>query len=158
MEKAVAEAVDKVENLLEVEEDDGLVLGDTGFSVESTWLPELKKHHVAVRDLEKGDGWVASIVFVGRSAMSVEEVKSVLRSLGLSEYSLSGLGVTNKKTVGERLAELEENIAKTDREELLKKIDRATAAVLEGWLEGGIIRLNDGLLDAVRKIENATQQ
>lgn len=64
LEKAVAEAVDKVENLLEVEGDDGLVLGDTGFSVESTWLPELKKHHVAVRDLEKGDGW-ASLTFDG---------------------------------------------------------------------------------------------
>jgi len=83
LEKALAEAVGDIENLLKVGGDSGLMLGDTGFSVESTWLPDVNKHHVAVRDVKKGDDWVASIVFNGRQTMTVEEVKNVLRSLGL---------------------------------------------------------------------------
>lgn len=155
LEKALAKAVGDIENLLKVGGDSGLMLGDTGFSVESTWLPDVKKHHIAVHDLKKADDWVASIVFNGRQTMTVEEVKNVLRSLGLNEYSIYGLGVTNEKTVGQLLAELEENLAKADREELAKKVDLINATFLEGFLEKAIIRLNDGMLDALRKIENA---
>ena len=50
---------------------------------------------------------------------------------------------------------MEDNMAKADREEWAKKVDLITATFLEGFLEKVIIRLNDGLLDAPRKIENA---
>ena len=152
----MAEAIDAIKSLLEIEEDSGLMLGDTGFYVESIWLPNVQKYHVAVRDLEKGYGWVASIVFDGCLAMSVEEVKRTLRSLGVSEYSLCSLGVTNEVTVGELLAGLKENVVKAGSEEWIKKVDVVTASFLEECLEKGVLRLNDGLLNAVRKIEGVS--
>ena len=46
LERAVAEAIDDVKRLLETEGNGGFMLGETDFSVESTWLPDLKKHHI----------------------------------------------------------------------------------------------------------------
>jgi len=157
LERAVAEAIDDIKRLLETEEDDALMLGDTDFSVESTWLPDLKKYHIAVHDLKDGDEWVASIVFEDYPTMSVEDVKSALRKMGFGEYSLYGLGMTNEKTVSEFLAELEENLSRDDREEWAKSIDLLNLKFLEGFLEQGIIKLSDGLLDALRKIDRCIQ-
>ena len=153
LERAVAEAIDDIKRLLETEGNGGFMLGETDFSVESTWLPDLKKHHIAVHDLKNGDEWVASIVFEAHPTMTVEEVKGTLRKLGFSEYSLYALGVTNEKTVGELMAELKEKMRSQNRDELLKKIALANLKSLEGFLEQGIIKLNDGLLEAFRKID-----
>ena len=51
------------------------------------------------------------------------------------------------------MAELEEKMRSRNRDELLKKTDLANLNFLEGFLEQGIIKLNDGLLDAFRKID-----
>jgi hypothetical protein len=153
LDRAVAEQIDDIERLLETEEDDALMLGETEFSVESTWLPDLKKYHIAVHDLKGGDEWVASIVFEEYPTMTVEEVKNTLRKMGFGEYSLYGLGMTNEKTVSEFLAELEEKLNNTDREEWAKSIDLLNLKFIEGFLEQGIIKLSDGLLDALRKID-----
>ena len=153
LERTVAEAIDDIKHLLETEENDGFLLGETDFSVESTWLPDLKKHHIAIRDLKKDEDWIATIVLEDQPTMTVEEVKSTLRKLGFNEYSLYALGVTNEKTVSELMAELEEKMRSHNRDELLKKIDLANLKFLEGFLEQGIIKLSDGLLDAFRKID-----
>lgn len=87
--------------------------------------------------------------------MNVEEVKSTLRKKGLGKYSLYGLGITNEKTMGEYMAELEEKLSKAEMEELAEKVALVNLKFFEGFLERGIIRLSDGLLDAVRKIEHA---
>lgn len=95
--------------------------------------------------------WVASIVFEEHPTMNVEEIKSAFRKKGLGEYSLYGLGITNEKTVGECVAELEEMLRwKNWRKSCLCELE-----VFRRILERGIIRLSDGLLDAVRKIEHA---
>ena len=122
-------------------------------SLESVWLPNLKKHHIAIRDLKRDEDWVATIVLEDQPTMTVEEVKSTLRKLGFNEYSLYALGVTNKKTVSELMAELSRSLRSRNRDELLKKMDLANLKFLEGFLEQGIIKLNDGLLDAFRKID-----
>ena len=80
MERAVADAIDEIECLLKTEEDDAFMLGDTDFSVESVWLPDLKKHHIAIRDLKRDEDWVATIVLEDQPTMTVEEVKSTLES------------------------------------------------------------------------------
>ena len=38
LENAIADFIDEIELLLKVKADDGFMLGDTGFCVESTWL------------------------------------------------------------------------------------------------------------------------
>jgi len=157
LERSAALAIDDIERLLKIEGDDGFMLGDTDFYVESAWLPDLKKHHIAVLDLKQGGEWVASIVFNDHPTMSVEDVKNTLRKMGLGEYSLYGLEMTNEKTVNEYIAELEENLGRADREELAEKVDLVNLKFLEGFLEKGIIKLSDGLLDAVRKIEKCNQ-
>jgi len=153
LERAIAESVEEIKHLLNLNRSDGLLLGETDFSVESTWLPDLKKHHVAVRDIKRADDWVATIIFEEYPTMSIEEVKNTLKKKGFGEYSLYGLGVTNEKTVSEFMAELEEKISSHDRDELAKKIDLVDLKFLEGFLEQGIIKLSDGLLDAFRKID-----
>ena len=153
LERSLAEGIEVVERRLRRGEGYGLVLGDSCFWVDSMWLPELKKHHLAVRDLKGDNRWVATIVSAEDLTMTLEQVKSILRSKGLSKYSIDCLALTNEKTVDEKLAELEENLAEADRDELDEKVDRAAAAFLEEWLETGVIRLNDGMLDAMRKIE-----
>lgn len=157
LEKALAEAACEMEGLLEVRENTGLVLGDSGFTVESAWLPGLAKHHLGVRYLKRADDWVATVIFTGRRTMTVDEVKGFLGGLGLNECSLTGLGVTNEKTVGQRLAELREGLSRTDWADPVKEANLATADVLEGWLVKGTIRLNDGVLDALIKIQNAVR-
>ena len=156
LEKAVAEAIGDIKNRLKmVSEDEWLerILGDTDFIVELEYLRSSKKHHIAIRDLKRDEDWVATIVLEDQPTMTVEEVKGTLRKLGFNEYSLYALGVTNEKTVSELMAELEEKMRSHNRDELLKKIDLANLKFLEGFLEQGIIKLNDGLLDAFRKID-----
>ncbi|MGQ9552158.1 MAG: hypothetical protein ACUVUE_07010 [Candidatus Bathycorpusculaceae bacterium] len=154
LERAVAEAIHDIGRLLKAEEDGGFMLGETDFSVESTWLKDLKKHHIAVHDSKAGgEDWVASIVFEQHPTMTVEEVKKTLRGKGLGEYSLHGLGMTNEKTVNEFIAESEESLSRADRGEWAKEVNRVTVALLEGFLEKGTIKQSDGLLDAIRKIE-----
>jgi len=89
LEKVLSESIEGVKCLLKAGESGGLILGDTSFWVESTWLPDLKKHHLAVRDLKADNEWVSSIVFEEYPTMGVEEVKSTLKALGFGEYSLS---------------------------------------------------------------------
>lgn len=153
LEKAVADFIDEIELLLKVKADDGFMLGDTGFCVESTWLRDLEKHHIAVRDLKGGDRWVASIIFENYPTMNVDEVKETLRKLGFNEYSLYALGVTNEKTVNQLLVELEANFKREDRKEWLKEIDFINLKFLKELLKRGIIKPTDGLLDAFRKID-----
>jgi len=156
LEKAVAEAIGDIRNRLKmVGEGEWLerILGDTDFIVELEYLRSSKKYHIAIRDLKRDEEWVATIVHEDQPTMTVEEVKGTLRKLGFSEYSLYALGVTNEKTVGELMAELEEKMRSQNRDELLKKIALANLNFLEGFLEQGIIKLNDGLLDAFRKID-----
>jgi hypothetical protein len=109
LEKALEDAAREVEVLLAVRENTGMVLDDSGFSVESAWLPDLGKHHLGVRYAKRGDNWVATLTFPSRETMTLDEVKRFLGGLGLDECSLTGLGVTNEKTVGQRLAEPDEN-------------------------------------------------
>ena len=153
LEKAIANFIDKIRFLLETKADNGFMLGDTDFCIESTWLKDLQKHHVAVRDLKSGDSWVASIIFENYPTMNVHEVKASLRKLGFNEYSLYALGVTNEKTVGELLAELEANFSRRDREEWLREMDFINLKFLNEFLKRGIIKPTDGLLDAFRKID-----
>ena len=156
LEKAVIENIREIERLLKNEESDGFVLGETNFYVESNWLKSLKKHHIAVRSL-KGNAWVATIIFEDHPTMSIEEVKSTLRKMGFGEYDLHGLSLTNDETLGEFIAELEEKLSMPDREERAKNVDLINLKLLEGFLEKGIIKLNDGLLDAFRKIDRYIQ-
>ena len=155
LEKALEDAAVEVEVLLAVRENTGFVLGDSGFSVESAWLPGLGKHHLGVRCEKRGDSWVATLTFPDRGTMTLDEVKRFLGGLGLNECSLTGLGVTNEKTVGQRLTELRESTSQIDLEECVRQANLATADSLEGWLYKGTIRLNDGLLDALIKIQKA---
>jgi hypothetical protein len=151
LERAVAESIEEIKHLLERKTDGGYMLGETGFSVESVWLPDLKKHHIALRNFEV-DQWVASIVFDDYPTMGVEEVKNALKKLGFGEYSLYALGVTNEKTVGDLLKEIEEDL-KGAAEESAQKILLVNKAFVETFLEKGLIKMSDGLLDAFRKIE-----
>jgi len=61
LEKTLADSVGDVESLLEMKENSGLVLGDSGFNVESAWLPGLEKHHLGVRYARRADEWVATV-------------------------------------------------------------------------------------------------
>jgi len=157
LEKAVAEAIQDIKRHLKiVTEDVGArrILEGTNFSVELTYLPSLKKYHIAICDLKKDeDYWVATIVLEDHPTATVEEVKSTLRKMGFGEYSLYGLEVTNKKTVSEFIAEIEENLSRADREEWEKSKDLSDLEFLEAFLEQGIIKLSDGFLDAMRKID-----
>lgn len=157
LEKALSESIEGVKCLLKAEESGGLILGDTGFSVESTWLPDLKKHHLAVRDLKADNEWVSSIVFEEYPTMGVEEVKSTLKAMGFGEYSLYGLAVTNEQTVAEYISELEEKLNRPERDELAKELDHLLLELLNEFLKQGIIKLNDGLLDAIRKIDQLSR-
>ena len=157
LEKALADDAQDLENLLKVRENTGLVLGDSGFNIESAWLPGLGKHHLGVRYAKRGDSWVATVTFPNHKTMKVEEVKGFLGGLGLNEGSLTGLGVTNEKTVGQRLTELREGTSQIDWADHIKQANLATADVLEGWLDKGTIRLNDGMLDALKKIQKAVR-
>jgi len=157
LEREVAEAIDDIERLLKIKGDDGFILGDSDFAAESAWVKDLKKHHIAIRNFKvRGDDWVASIVFKRHPTMIVEEVKNTLKSVGLGEYSIYGLGVTNNQTVGELLTELQEKLDKPERVEWAKDVDIFCSTALEALLEQGIIKLSDGALDALRKIEQAT--
>lgn len=151
LEEAVAEAIDEIKRLLQRKQGGGLMLGETVFSVESTWLPELKKHHIALCEFQKKQ-WVASIVFDDCPTMSVKEVKSTLRNMGFKEYSQYALGVTNEKTVAALLEEIEEEL-KSENEECIKQILLVNKSFIETFLQKGIIKMSDGLLGAFRKIE-----
>lgn len=52
------------------------------------------------------------------------------------------------------MAELEEKLSKAEMEELAEKVALVNLKFFERFLERGIIRLSDGLLDAVRKIKH----
>jgi len=158
LEEALASSARDVESLLGAEENSGLVLGDTGFNVESAWLPDFGKHHLGVRYAKRSDEWVASVLFTDRGTLTVKEVKSFLGGLGLNDCDLTCLGVTNEKTVGQRLSELREGLTASGWVDRVKQTDFAAAEVLEGWLSKGTIRLNDGMLDALRKIQNAARR
>jgi len=161
LEKAVAEAIRDIERMLKIEGDDGFMLGDTGFAIESMWVEHLKKHHLAVEDFKHGGSWVASLVFERYPTMTVEEAKSILREIGFSEhsiYALSAYGTPNEQTVGEFLAQHMENLESPHREKLLKALDLVIVASLEKFLEQGIIKLSDRFLDALRKIDRLTQE
>ena len=156
LEKAVAESIQDIKNHLKiVTEDIGArrILVEKNFYAELAYLPSLRKYHIAVRDLKRDEDWVATIIFDDQPTMTVKEVKRMLREMGFDEYSLYGLGVTNKKTVSEFIAELEENLSRTDREEWEKSKDLSDLEFLEAFLEKGVIKLSDGFLDAIRKID-----
>jgi hypothetical protein len=157
LERAIAESVGEVKHLLESRMDGGFTLGETGFYVESVWLPDLKKHHITVRDLKRADDWVASIVFDNYPTMGVEEVKNTLKNMGFGEYSLYALGVTNEKAVGDMLKKIQEDLKGTV-EEGAQKILLVNKAFLETFLEKGLIKMSDGLLDALRKIEASVER
>ena len=157
LERALADSAGDVESLLKNDENTGLVLGDSGFNVESVWLPGVGKHHLGVRYAKRADDWVATVTLSGRGTMTLEEVKSFLKDLDLNDCSLAGLGVTNEKTVGQRLTELGEGFSGSAWEIPVAHAILATAEVMEAWLSRGTIRLNDGLLDALRKIQNAAR-
>lgn len=78
--------------------------------------------------------------------------------MGLGEYSLYGLGMTNEQTVNEFIVESEKSLSWADRDEWAKEVNRVTVAFLEGFLEKGVIKHGDGLLDAIRKIEKFLQR
>ena len=155
LERILRDATEDVEVLVGTREDMGFHLGDSGFWIESIWLSDVRKHHLGVRDFEKDNRWVASLVFDDHPTLTVDEVQGILRGMSLNEYSIGLLGTTNEKTVGEYLVELEEGMdaGRTERE---KKVDFSLAKLLETYLKDGVIGLNDGLLDAMKKIEKAT--
>jgi hypothetical protein len=155
LESVLRDVIEDVVVLLEIREDMCYHIEDLGFLITSVWLSDVGKHHLGVRDSEKDDRWVASLVFDDYPTLTVDEVRSILRGMGLHEYSIGLLGTTNETTVGEHLVELEEEMdaGKTDRE---KRIASSLAKLLEMYLNEGAIALNDGLLDAMRKIEKAT--
>ncbi|MEM3716045.1 MAG: hypothetical protein QW145_02655, partial [Candidatus Bathyarchaeia archaeon] len=132
LENAVAEAIEEIKRLLQRKQDGGFLLGKTGFSVESIWLPELKKHHIALRGFKTE--WVASIVFDEYPTMSVEEVKNTLKNMGFEEHSLYALGATNQKTVAALLEEIE-NKLKSEDEEYVKQILLINKSLIETFLE-----------------------
>ena len=51
------------------------------------------------------------------------KLRENLGKLGVNEYSLYALGVTNEKTVDQLLVELEANFKREDRKEWLREID-----------------------------------
>ena len=159
LERAITESIEEIKHLLKINESDGLMLGDTDFSIESTWLPNLKKHHIAVCDLKKADDWVATIVFEEYPTMSIQEVKRTLKKKGFREYSLYALGITeNDRTVAEYIAKLQEKLSSDDeKDEWVRKVDLVNLTFLEHCLEQGIIKLSDRLLDALRKIDREIQ-
>jgi hypothetical protein len=151
LEKLLAEAIGKVESLLQAKGDGSLTL-DSDFQVESVWIKEIRKHHVALCSLKGGGEWVATIVFENYPTMTLKEVKATLKAMGFSEYSLYALGVDNEETVGELLNKMEADLME-ETEECVKQIRLVNKAFLEAFLEKGIIKLSDGLLDAFKKIE-----
>jgi len=153
LERLIAEAIGNIERLLELKRDEGFFLG-SDFNIESKWVEDIGKHHVAVCSLKDGGEWVATVVFENRPTMTLDDVKAALKAKGFSEYSLYALGVTNQKTVRELLSEMEAGLTK-GTEEYVKEIRRINISVLETFLEKGIIKLSDGLLDAFKKIEEA---
>ena len=155
LESMLRGVMEDVEVLLGTREDMGFYLGESGFWIASIWLSDVGKHHLGVRDFEKDNRWVASLVFDDYPTLTVDEVQGILRGMGLNEYSIGLLGTTNENTVGEYLVELEEGMdaGRTERE---KKVAFALAKLLAAYLKEGVIGLNDGLLDAMRKIEKAT--
>jgi len=155
LEREVAKNIERIEGLLQHREDDGFLIEEENFSVESVWVEDLKKHHIAVRDFKHGERWVASVVFENHPTLTVEQIERYLKNLGLNKNSLYLLGVTNEQTVGMFLAELEENLQKAGREEWAKKFDLMNIRFLERLLEQGVIKMSDGLLDAFKKIEHA---
>jgi len=152
LEGLVAKFIPRIQELLQDQSDDGFMLGDSNFSVEALWVDRVQKHLVAVYDLGRGSDWVASILFDRHPCIGVGEAKGLLRKLGLGGYSIHGLNVTNEKTVGEYLGELEAKLLQ-DKEEWLQTIHFTIATLLEGCLEKGIIKVSDGMLDAQRKID-----
>ena len=95
-------------------------------------MEEVQKHHITVRDLKSGDGWVAS-----RFSKITPPQKPWPRRV-----QSHGFGMTNRKDPGEYLAEGGDNLNRADREEWLKTVNFATSTFLEGFLEKGIIRLS----------------
>jgi len=151
LEKLLAEAIGKVESLLQAEGDGSLIL-DSDFQVESVWIKEIRKHFVALCSLKDGGEWVATIVFENYPTVTLKEVKATLKAMGFSEYSLYALGVNNEETVGELLNKMEADLMEKT-EECVRQIRLVNKAFLEAFLEKGIIKLSDGLLDAFKKIE-----
>ena len=159
LERCVAEAIGEIERFMRAREDNFLVFEDLGFAVESIWLPDLRRCHLAVYDLKSlSESWVASIVLDGYPTMGVEEVKRVLRKKGLGEYSIYGLTMTNEKSLGEYIIELEEELRKPSLNELVRRIRAANLKALEFLLKVGIIGAGEGLLDAVKKIEKSMDE
>lgn len=155
LESVLRDVIEDVVVLLGIREDMCFHIEDLGFLITSVWLSDVGKHLLGVRDSEKDNRWVASLVFDDYPTLTVDEVKGILRGMSLTEYSIGLLGTTNENTVGEYLVELEEGMdaGRTERE---KKVDFALAKLLAAYLKEGVIGLNDGLLDAMKKIEKAT--
>ena len=61
----------------------------------------------------------------------MKRLKALLKA-GFSEYSLCRLGVSNEKTAGEFMAELEEKITSHNMDELAKKTDLESLIFIEG--------------------------
>jgi len=154
LERDISEAINSIMQRLKIREDYALHLSKSGLYVDLIWLPALKKHHLGMRGFETLC-WVASIVFDGHPTLTVEEAKSILRSLGLNERNIDGLGMTNEKTVGEHLADCDEATDKAGEEWWPGLFDYRGVELLEAELEKGVISSNDGLLDALRKIDQA---
>lgn len=76
----------------------------------------------------------------------------MLRNMGFEEYSQYALGVTNERTVAALVEEIEDEL-KSENEECVKQILLVNKFFMETFIEKGIIKMSDGLLDAFRKIE-----
>lgn len=156
LETEVAKSIHRIKELLQDQSEDGFRLGDSGFSVEAVWVDRVQRHLVAV--LDRNVRWVAYLILDRYPCLGVEKVKDLLRKLGLSEtniYGIPNLTTTNEETVGRFLAELEADL-RQETDERVRRIRLINKAFLEGFLEKGVIKVSDGLLDAHRKIQKYT--
>lgn len=155
LERWVEKNIDRIVGLMEKAsrgESDALVLKEADFYVEDTFVKRAGKHHIGVWDIKTGE-WAAAIRMGGYPCLGVEEVKRLLRELGLDENSPYGLDVTNEETVGQFIERSRRELDDEDSDEDLRTLHLVPISFLEHLIGEGIISERDGLLDALRKTQ-----
>ena len=114
---------------------------DGRYRLKVDFIWRLGRHHVALYD--RDGNWVATVVLEGKLCLTPSDVREALKQLNLDEKSIWAVNMPNSLSVLQFLGDLEKD---TDEDA------RSLRKLLEDMVETGVISLNDGLLDAARKV------